>query len=637
MTIPKIYVTVEPSESEKVVYLPMAPINSQAKPRGRIMLHFQLTNGEDAEIQLEQVTVSFPQSSVKTVTRAINRTLHAAVSQSWWFQNPEDHIVFDLPAPSQIKFSFQCKGFPEPRNFMFGLDLAPHVSPVQGGAYLFPGQCLELAVGEFWKLNGCSHGVGDHGKQSFGYDMGVWGANHDEEKTYGWVHPDKDDEENCNYRVWGKSVLAMADGIVLEALNDCPDNPVPLKWTSAEELSRKMESQREKYWGRFANGAEGNHLYIQHGDEVILYGNLQQNSLNPALLAPGSVVRAGDYLGLAGNAGNSTSPHLHIHAQKGNAPNAGPLRPIIFRNCFTIDEASITTSRPRGFWVKIEQKGLPEGPADKRYEGHCLVWPSEDPPRWPEVIRLSVMESDYQSLFKDMSAHGLRPIAINAYNIGRQTFFNAIFRPIAGTSYICKHGLDGRQYQHEFDKWVNKGFRLLHIESYYSHCRNKICYAPLFIKAPGPSFIAYHGKTMEEHEELLSDYSTTKGLVPVIISVVSVGDDRYYTAVFEKEDDVSYLAAHSRMKPAYYQQRFIDLTRKGLSMAYLNVYSHLDDLNFVCIWYARDEPSRFFALHHLDEDELRDLVVAQRKANLTLRSAAGYERHGTANFAAVWS
>ena len=56
---------------------------------------------------------------------------------------------------------------------------------------------------------------------------------------------------------------------------------------------------------------------------------MQQGTLNTNLLANGSVVTRGQFLGLCGNSGNSTAPHLHIHAQQGSAPETGPLRPLL--------------------------------------------------------------------------------------------------------------------------------------------------------------------------------------------------------------------------------------------------------------------------------------------------------------------
>ena len=65
-----------------------------------------------------------------------------------------------------------------------------------------------------------------------------------------------------------------------------------------------------------AHAGAGNHFYIQHGNEVAGYAHMQKGTLNSKLLAAGAKVTAGDVLGLAGNSGNASEPHLHIHAIK---------------------------------------------------------------------------------------------------------------------------------------------------------------------------------------------------------------------------------------------------------------------------------------------------------------------------------
>lgn len=263
MGAPNLQITVEPFESGKVVYLPMAPVTSQAKARGRVFLLLSIKNSESAAVAVQQVTVSFPNSSVSASTLAINMNLNSGQTKKWWFPNPADDIVFDLPGPLQIKIALKCSGFTTAKSFTYGL--AAHVSPPKGGAYLFPAKASDLALGEFWQTNGCTHAMGSEGSQSFAYDMGVWGVDHDND-TYSWNLPGKNGTKNSDLRVWAKPIYAMADGKVLEAVNDCPNNPAPLTWSSQAELDQKLKEQKDNYWGSYPHGGAGNHFYIQHGD-----------------------------------------------------------------------------------------------------------------------------------------------------------------------------------------------------------------------------------------------------------------------------------------------------------------------------------------------------------------------------------
>jgi hypothetical protein len=61
----------------------------------------------------------------------------------------------------------------------------------------------------------------------------------------------------------------------------------------------------------------GNCVVIDTGPELVYLCHLQQGSIR---VSPGDQVGPGDELGLVGNSGRSTEPHLHIHAQAKNEP-----------------------------------------------------------------------------------------------------------------------------------------------------------------------------------------------------------------------------------------------------------------------------------------------------------------------------
>ncbi|HET6374340.1 MAG TPA: M23 family metallopeptidase, partial [Candidatus Polarisedimenticolia bacterium] len=77
--------------------------------------------------------------------------------------------------------------------------------------------------------------------------------------------------------------------------------------------------------------AQWNAVYIQNDDgNVVLYGHMKR--LSTTTKALGERVERGEYLGVVGSAGNSTSPHLHmeVHSPLGAVidPYSGPCNPI---------------------------------------------------------------------------------------------------------------------------------------------------------------------------------------------------------------------------------------------------------------------------------------------------------------------
>ena len=65
----------------------------------------------------------------------------------------------------------------------------------------------------------------------------------------------------------------------------------------------------------------GNHVAIDCGDFFVILAHLRKGSID---VTTGDRVQTGDYLGKMGNSGNSSEPHLHLHAQRG-LPEESPL------------------------------------------------------------------------------------------------------------------------------------------------------------------------------------------------------------------------------------------------------------------------------------------------------------------------
>ncbi len=120
-------------------------------------------------------------------------------------------------------------------------------------------------------------------------------------------------------RMYGVRVLAPCAGRVLLAVDDLPDMQVP-------EVDRAHLA--------------GNHVMLRcTGHDVsadVLLGHLRPGSVQ---VRAGSAVAVGDWLGSAGNSGNSGEPHLHVHAQRPgpvDAPLGGDPLPILFAGHFAV-------------------------------------------------------------------------------------------------------------------------------------------------------------------------------------------------------------------------------------------------------------------------------------------------------------
>jgi hypothetical protein len=205
------------------------------------------------------------------------------------------------------------------------------------GAYRFPFDPWILNFDERFKVN--AHPLDHHHRNAsgnrFAYDIGIvrWTGS-------GWTESTTDDSTTVNEEelIWGRGVRAVADGKVVACRRSAPDNPLGV-----------IES------------TDANFVKIQHAfdpfdrtqAEYISYLHFKQDSVpldvcpnicpedSPAcdpvtegvdpdgaeLPTPVDVL-AGQFIGSAGNSGNSTSPHLHVHMTTGES-SAGSY-PLLF-------------------------------------------------------------------------------------------------------------------------------------------------------------------------------------------------------------------------------------------------------------------------------------------------------------------
>jgi len=122
--------------------------------------------------------------------------------------------------------------------------------------------------------------------QRYAYDFCIW--------REGGTHRN-DGSRNEHFWAWGQPVLAPAAGTVA-AVHDGEKDNRPLV---------EIQNLRQP---------AGNHVVLDlGGGEFALLAHFQRGSVR---VKQGEQVRTGQVLGLCGNSGNSSEPHLHMHLQE---------------------------------------------------------------------------------------------------------------------------------------------------------------------------------------------------------------------------------------------------------------------------------------------------------------------------------
>jgi len=98
-----------------------------------------------------------------------------------------------------------------------------------------------------------------------------------------------------DYYSFGKVILAPADGLVVKVKDGIRDNPA---LGSIDFTARLFH---------------GNYVTVQHAEGE--YSHLAHFKKGSIAAKAGDAVKRGQIIGLCGNSGHSTEPHLHLHVQ----------------------------------------------------------------------------------------------------------------------------------------------------------------------------------------------------------------------------------------------------------------------------------------------------------------------------------
>jgi murein DD-endopeptidase len=158
-----------------------------------------------------------------------------------------------------------------------------------------------------------------------------------------------DPSDNKNYRAYGAEIHAVAGGTVSEIKDGIPQN-TPRAKSLAVPITLETVG--------------GNHVIVDIGEgRYAFYAHMQPGSVRVKV---GDRVQAGDVLGLVGNTGNSSEPHLHFDICNASSELACEGIPYAF--------ASFEVQGQGWGWKSSESHGAPVA--------HEMEIPTED-----EVVR----------------------------------------------------------------------------------------------------------------------------------------------------------------------------------------------------------------------------------------------------------
>lgn len=208
-------------------------------------------------------------------------------------------------------------------------------------------------------------------------------------------------------------------------------------------------------------GLAGNHVWVLQDDGVYaLYAHAQPGTV-PSAICPhnatylpspetsspwtqagrvtgGVRVQKGQVLGVVGNSGNSTGPHLHVHMEKGGNPVA-----IKFDHGQTTSYANNTAS-VNGPWTLLNGNALPTG--------KVLVWAPHSVGYWTVN---NIPDERFQAWFNHFADSGVMLDTLPCTDNGQ--IYNTTWIPASG-SWYAHAGMSLTEFNNKSAYYATNGY-----------------------------------------------------------------------------------------------------------------------------------------------------------------------------------
>jgi CubicO group peptidase (beta-lactamase class C family) len=152
--------------------------------------------------------------------------------------------------------------------------------------------------------------------------------------------------------------------------------------------------------------------------------------------------------------------------------------------------------------------------------------------------------------------------------------------------FSAYHGVTGSGHQTQFNNLSSQGYRMISLSVYGDPTDAR--YAAVWIKRPGPAWVAIHGTNAAGYQEFFNK-QTAQGFAPVLVTATGPVANAVFAAVFEHGVNVPWFARHGLISgpddnPGTLQFQFRWAQQNGFIPHSVAIYGTNSDKRYAGVW-----------------------------------------------------
>lgn len=248
----------------------------------------------------------------------------------------------------------------------------------------------------------------------------------------------------------------------------------------------------------------------------------------------------------------------------------------------------------------------------------------------PWVARHGLSAANYQTEFNKWTQQGYRPVQLSGYS----DRFAAIFeKQNNAPAWVARHGLTGAEYQAEFTKLTAQGYRPVRVSGYASG--NIARYAAIFEKrSNSPAWTARHGISAADYQTEFTKW-TGQGYKPTDISAYNVNGQELFAVIFDKVANAPAWVARHGLSAADYQTEFTKWVGQGYRLTVVSGYASGNQVKYAAMW-EKSGNYAWQARHNMTTQQYQDEFDRLFYQGYRPIWVNGTTVNGQDSYAAIW-